>query len=174
MSSGTLSTIVRNSDQTVVLYSDKTKQYFQLTYDDWAKQFRTGGSRAPKVNGTSPGRHIVKGKTGTVAGIKAVQYLFSNMDHNQRRVTEEYWCADPNEIPPEYSRTLSDLANFPASFGLPMRVIKINKDNTRVVALDTLNCKKENLANSTFQFPQNYKRSKDEYSLLLNTESPLK
>jgi len=166
MSSDNLSTIVRNSDESVFLCSAKKKKYCRMTYAIWSKQFHPQSGNA-KTNAPDS-RQIKKGKTGVVAGLKAVQYMFSNIENGKLRVTEEYWCADPSEIPPKCSKALSDLANFPVDFGTPLRLIKINANMSRVTALDTLSCKKGPLADSVFDYPQGYQQAKDQFSVLLD------
>ena len=167
LQSGNVTSIFRNSDKTVVMISEKRKEYCSMTEKEWMSQFTPPPTKAD-------GRQISKGKVGAISGIKATQYLFSNVEHGKRRVTEEFWIADNAAIPARYTRTLAQITDLPAGFGAPLRIFKINKNDARMLALDTLACEQVPIKDDVFKSPTGYKRSKDQYNLMLGSDAGLK
>jgi hypothetical protein len=158
-----VTTLVEAPSKKVVLYSDDAHSYCELTYKEWMSQIRKPGS--------FESRKIIKGKEGTVAGIKAVQYFFENPDGGRRRITEEYWMAAGNVIPTKYTSALSDLAGLPENLGLPLKIIQLSPDGSKKIALETLSLSKAKPSDCTLKEPVGYKRVADAITLVLGGKS---
>jgi hypothetical protein len=154
-----VTTLVEAPSKKVVLYNDDSHSYCELTYKDWMSTIRKPGN--------SPSRKIIKGKSGKVAGVEAVQYLFENIIGGQRRITEEYWTASPSVIPTKYTSALSDLAALPEDLGLPLKITQLLPNGSKKVVLETLSLSKAKPADIVLKEPVGYKRVPDPIMMVL-------
>jgi hypothetical protein len=155
-------TIIDVPGKKVTVFKDDAKAYCMLTYEQWISHFIKA-----KPNNQ---RKITKGKAGKVAGIAANQYMFENIDHGVRRVTEEYWTAAETEIPTKFTKPLSDLADLPAEIGMPLKITQFKADGSKVVMLDTEKCTKAAINKKMYQMPVGYKVVKDPITLVLGAD----
>lgn len=157
-----IDTIIDVPGKKVTVFKDDAQAYCMMTYDQWISHFIKA---KPNTQ-----RKITKGKSGKVAGIAANQYLFENIDHGVRRVTEEYWTASEAEIPTKYTKPLSDLADLPSEIGMPLKITQIKADGSKVVMLDTQKCSKTAFNKTIYQTPKGYKAVKDPITLVLGAD----
>jgi hypothetical protein len=154
-----VTTLVEAPSKKVTLYRDDSGSYCELTYKEWMSQIRKPG--------VSRSRQIIKGKSGKVAGVDAMQYLFENIDHGRRRVTEEYWTATNKVIPTKYTAPLSDLADLPEDLGLPLKITQLLPDGHKKILLETLSLSKAKPSECNFKKPVGYKKVTDPIMLVL-------
>ncbi|HEY9755285.1 MAG TPA: hypothetical protein V6C97_08990 [Oculatellaceae cyanobacterium] len=157
-----VTSVIRLPAKSVLLYNDDTRGYCQLSYEQWMSQMRR------KVKGNS--RKIIRGESGTVCGIKAIQYKFENVIGSKRRVTEEYWTAASSEIPTQLTSPLSDLADLPNDLGLPLKIIQYKADGSKNVMLDTISFKKVKVDNAIYNKPVGYENMHDPITLVLGAQ----
>jgi hypothetical protein len=164
VTSRAINTIVFVPTRKVVLYNDKTKSFFESNYDQWCKKYA-----GPPPG--SDGRKVQKGKTGEIAGVKAVQYFFQNIEKGKFRVTEEYWAASDTSLPAKVIEAVDKVSNFPPGLGIPLKIFRINEKGGRVTALDTMSCERAAVPVSVFKSPTGYSPVKDPMTLLLGNDS---
>jgi hypothetical protein len=145
-----------------LLYNDDTRGFCQLSYEQWMAQMRR------KVKGNS--RKIIKGESGCVSGVKAVQYRFENIIGGKRRVTEEYWTAASSEIPSKLTAPLSDLADLPSDIGLPLKIVQYKSDGSKNIMLDTISISKVKVDPAIYNKPIGYEDMHDPITLVLGAQ----
>lgn len=166
---------------TVTMYNEKSKMYYETTFDKWKSQIAsTGGQRAAEMR-SNP---WVQTGSGVVAGVKATKYSMkggsvANMQRSKdgrlRKTLAtvqgaECWVSDEIPVPAPVASMLSQAYGMPQTKYFPLRVTYINSGRPGT-ALDTLNSKSCSMPVGYYAKPQGYILAKSQAEVLMDDET---
>ncbi len=154
--------VIKPKTGTIVAFNDKNKTFVEMPTGEWKKTF--AGYFA-----VTPGSIIQKGSAkGTVSGFSLQQYKLMDKHKNGKLFeTDEVWSAINSGVPKDISKAVTDFIDFPADFGIPIRIIRGKQTDTPVKVLDTLKIDRAAVASSMFKVPPKYRKVQTEVEVLL-------
>lgn len=166
---------------TVTMYNEKSKMYYETTFDKWKAQIAsTGGQRAAEMR-SNP---WVQSGSGVVAGVKATKYsmkrgsvasMAPTKDGHLKKTMAtvqgaECWVSDEIPVPAPVASMLSQAYGMPQTKYFPLRVTYVN-GNRPGTALDTLNSKSCNIPIGYYARPQGYLLARSQAEVLMDDET---
>lgn len=150
----------------VVSINDKSKIYCAGPLSEWKRTF-TFRTRELK---SKHQRQVKKGKTGTIAGLNAVQYLLVRNERRESTKTVDFWVARDIKVPQEASELIAIASGLPSNLGVPLRMTT-DKLGHKVVMLDTLKSQRAPVSPASYQIPKGYKKVTSFMAMLLEEGS---
>lgn len=158
---------------TVTMFNDKTKQYFQTTFDKWRSQMiSTGGKRARDMQAA---RWKMAG-SADVAGLKATKYVMVGPAQTGggklSSVTRAAcWVSDEIEVPAPIADVLSRAYGMPRTRYFPLRVSYVTGTGQLKVALDTYRSSTCTIPAAYFAKPNGYRLANSQAEILMDEET---
>ena len=157
----------------VTMFNDKTKQYFQTTFEKWRSQMlSTSGNRAREMQSA----RWKKAGSATISGLKASKYVMSGpatqgggkLSAVKRAAC---WVADDIEVPAPIADMLSRVYGMPRTRYFPLKVSYQTNGGQVKVALDTYRSSTCAIPANYFAKPQGYALASSQAEVLMDEET---
>jgi hypothetical protein len=163
--------VTRAPKWNVILYNDKTKVYYSATLKEWMGEAEHKAQAKdkvqPKKDNSVPPRKV---GSGSIAGIRAVQYIVNNPDAFPDAKRTELWMSNDMEVPNQLTQILGRAygVNLGNISGFPLRFSYIDFKGKRTVLLNTLKTQAQVIPSVSFNYPAHYKRVENELLVVMD------
>ena len=171
--------ITTSPSWTVTMFNDKTKAYYDTTFQEWKSQLASRSKMAPEMQANK----WVKSGSGEVAGMKATKYVMQGsgvakrlpngkVSNNLGSVKQaECWLSDDITVPAQLSEVLSSAYGLPLTRFFPLRVTYVTGAGKAGTALDTYRSQACSLPETYFRKPQGYQLANSSAEVLMDAET---
>jgi hypothetical protein len=150
----------------VIMTNDRARSYCSMSFDEWTKKF---GKEHLAPNSYT----IRRGATGTIAGMRTVQYFVDQkLPDGRMAPTFEFWMCHDITLPSHLNYAATKLAGIPNIQGIALRVIRYNyRTGGRSTTVDTTSCQRVKIAANMLSPPPGFQRVADEMDLVMADDS---
>lgn len=166
--------VTASPDWVVTMFNDKTRQYFQTTFDQWRNQMiSTGGQRARDMQAA---RWKAAG-SGNISGLKATKYVMSGgpIGAGGGKLSTvkaaTCWVSDEIEVPAAIADVLSRAYGMPRTRYFPLRVTYVTGSGQVKSALDTYRSSTCPIPAAYFAKPNGYALASSQAEVLMDDET---
>ena len=162
-----LTIITKAPKWNALAYSDSTKSYMDMPYEDWKEKFNTGkfGGRTSKL---LKGKGVIKaqptGKSKKIQGVKADEVIV-NRDGKK---FYDMWLSASITPPKQVVELMHNMLQVPVDRGLPLTVTQFREGQSAVSILETNKIDSSPIAKDVFVMPKGLKKVKDEMALMVD------
>ncbi|MEZ4487430.1 MAG: hypothetical protein R3C24_12640 [Cyanobacteriota/Melainabacteria group bacterium] len=166
--------VTASPDWVVTMFNDKTRQYFQTTFEQWRNQMiSTGGQRARDMQAA---RWKAAG-SGNISGLKATKYVMSGgpIGAGGGKLSTvkaaTCWVSDEIEVPAAIADVLSRAYGMPRTRYFPLRVTYVTGSGQVKSALDTYRSSTCAIPAAYFAKPNGYALASSQAEVLMDDET---
>jgi hypothetical protein len=160
-------TVVRAPNWDVLFFNDKSRLYFSMSYQQWKTKLAANKAKIPPAN-------WVTGRSGSIAGLKATQYVMKNAARPRGPndwVSAEYWVANDIKVNPRLSELLSTAYGTPDNSCVPLRLSYRTAAGKTGMSLDTYREQATSIPTSYYNGPNGYQLAKSEVDVMMTNEN---